>query len=621
MYDKNNNQRDSYRRNNNFRPNRTGRDNNAPRSNGNNRGPFSQRKSFPPRNLIKVDSQIESPNMPAPLEVGKLRVIPIGGVEKIGINTMAIEYDKDLIIVDMGFGFPSDKQAGVDYVIPNYSYVKDNIDKLRGVVITHGHMDHIGAIPYVIKDLGNPTIYAGKLATELIKEKCEEFAIQDSVKIQEVTSVSKYNLGVFEISYFRVNHNIPDSFGLLIKTPVGNIVHTGDFKFDLTPYREPVTEFAKIANAGADGVLLLCSDSTNACEAGWSDSESSVTEDLTRLIDDAKGRVITATFSTLITRMAQIIEIAHNAGRKVVMSGRSIETTVRIAKELGLIKVPIEAFINSDQARNMPDNELLIMATGSQGEEFAALNRMANGVHTNFDIKAGDTVILSSSFIPGNEGKIHELIAKLSKKQAIVYNSKMMDVHASGHAGIEDHKMLLHLCKPKYLMPIHGDYVQLLGQKTTAIKVGMDPNNVILTENGTTVDFSTDGTFRIAGKVNAYPLLVDGFVMGDITPAILEDRQKLGEEGVIVNVINSDKHITIVSRGLMEVKESQGHIDAITDIVKSHLEGNNDMISKLVGDYIRERIGRNPLVMTVRKEAESEKIEHSGEHQKVEQTR
>ena len=298
--------------------------------------------------------------------------------------------------------------------------------------------------------------------------------------------------------------------------------------------------------------------------------------------------------------MAQIIEIAHAAGRKVVMSGRSIETTVRIAKELGLIKVPLESFLSIDQAKHIPDDQLLILATGSQGEEQAALNRMVHGVHNSFDIKHGDTVILSSSFIPGNENKINELIGKLMKKGAIVYNSKMMDVHATGHAAIEDHKLLYHLCKPKFLMPIHGDFVQLSGQKLTAIKVGMSPEQVILTENGTTVDFTPD-SYKIMGKVNASPLMVDGFVMGDITPAILEDRQRLGDEGVIINVINGD-NIQIVSRGVMEIKENQNHIDAISAIVKSQLEKDNDMISKSVGDYVREKIGRDPIVITVKKE-------------------
>ena len=296
MFDRNqnnNNQNNSHNTNNPINPNRNSFRRNPNNNRNGNSGPFSRKRNYPVKNLVKFDPKSDSTNLPPILEQGKLRVIPIGGVEKIGINTMAIEYGDDLIIIDMGFGFPSEKQSGVDYLIPNYSYVKENLSKLRGVVITHGHMDHIGAIPYVIKELGNPMIYAGKLATELIKEKCEEFALQDTIKIQEVTSVSKYNLGVFEISYFRVNHNIPDSFGCLIKTPVGNIVHTGDFKFDLTPYKEPVTEFAKLAAAGADGVLLLCADSTNACESGWSASESSVTNDLTELIDEAKGRVIT----------------------------------------------------------------------------------------------------------------------------------------------------------------------------------------------------------------------------------------------------------------------------------------------------------------------------------------
>jgi ribonuclease J len=551
------------------------------------------------KNVQQVNQTYTSENPPVALEQGKLRVIPIGGVEKIGINTMAIEYGDDLILIDMGMGFPDEKEHGVDLQIPNYAYVKENISKLRGVVITHGHLDHIGAIPYVIKDLGFPLIYSGKLASELIREKVQEFALQDSIRIQEVTSLSKYNLGVFEISYFRVNHNIPDAFGVIVKTPVGTIVHTGDFKFDLTPYREPVTEFSKIANVGSEGVLLLCSDSTNACRMGWSESESSVTPDLTRLVNEAQGRVLTATFSTLITRMAQIVEIAHKAGRKVVMLGRSIETTVRIAKELGLIKVPMEAFITVDQAKHTPDNELLIMVTGTQGEESAVLSRMASGNHRDFDVKTTDTIILSSSFIPGNENKINRVIGKLAKIGATVYHSHMMNVHASGHACAEDHKMLLHLCKPKYLMPIHGEFTDLLGQKATAVKVGMAPENVILTENGTTIDFDQIG-FTVAGKTNAAPLLVDGNMMGDITPQLLMDREQLGEDGILVAVINGQE-VNILTRGFIEVKENQNHINAITELVKKEIDKENGIIEGSVKTYITETIGRNPIVVVYKK--------------------
>ncbi|MEI7603836.1 MAG: ribonuclease J [bacterium] len=588
MYNNNNrNRRDNYNGNN--------RNN---RNNRNNDGPFRKR-NYQVKSFTKIHKETDVSNYPEILENGKLRVIPLGGVEYIGINTMCVEYGNDMIIIDMGFGFPKDKSNGIDYAIPNYSYVKENLQKLRGVIITHGHMDHIGAIPYVYKELGSPIIFAGKLSSELIREKAREFALEDDLRLQEVTSVTKYNLGVFEISYFRVNHNIPDSMGVIIRTPVGTIVHTGDFKFDLTPYREPVTEFAKIADIGAEGVLLLCSDSTNSCKMGWSDSESSVTPDLTKLVNEAKGRVITVTFSTLITRMAQIVEIAHAAGRKVVMTGRSIESTVRIAKELGLIKVPMEAFVSKEDARYTPDEELLIMATGSQGEENAALNRMVTGNHNDFDIQTGDTVILSSSFIPGNENKINDVIGKLAKKGAIVYHSQMMDVHATGHACSEDHKMLIHLCKPKFLMPVHGDYVALLGQKTTAIKVGMPAENVILTENGTTLDFDAN-TYQMAGKVDANQVLVDGFMMGDITPEILADRQKLGNEGIVVIVVGSND-IYIVSRGFIEVNENQTHIDAIKSIAKAKIEQGNEQVSQAVSQYIAEKIGRDPIVITVRR--------------------
>jgi len=309
--------------------------------------------------------------------------------------------------------------------------------------------------------------------------------------------------------------------------------------------------------------------------------------------------VITATFSSLITRMAQIIEIAHNAGRRVVMAGRSIENTVRIAKELGLIKVPMDAFISTQDAQHISDDKLLIMATGTQGEERAALSRMISGEHNDFDIKAGDTVILSSSFIPGNENKIKDVIGKLAKRGAEVYHSQMMDVHATGHACAEDHKMLIHLCKPKYLMPIHGEYTDLLGQKTTAVKVGMAPENVILTENGTTIDFDSVG-FKVAGKVDAKHILVDGFMMGDLTPEVLDDREKLGSEGIVVIVI-AGTEANIVTRGFLEVRENQVHLDAIKGIALTSQSQEPESISSKVSEYIREKIGRDPIVVTVRK--------------------
>lgn len=548
-----------------------------------------------------------------PKDGSPIKVIPLGGVEEIGINTTVFEQDNDMIIVDMGLGFPKNDQMGIDYIIPNYEYVKANLSKLRGIIITHGHLDHIGAIPYVIASLGYPTIYCPKLASDLIREKAEEFNISNRIKIQEIDNESKFNLGSFGISFFRVNHNIPFSHGIIIKSKYGNIVHTGDFKFDNTPYQEPITEYNKLARAGDQGVLFLLSDSTNSFQPGWSVSESSITKDLDYLFANAKGRVITATFATLITRLVQLTDIAQKYGRKVAITGRSIENAVEIAKNIGLIKAPASIFIKPEDVEKYPDDEILILATGSQGEPNASLARMAHGEHKSINLKPSDTVILSSSKIPENVSAINKLINELTKTGVDLYNSDMLDIHAGGHAHVEDHKLLLHLTRPRFFMPIHGEPYMIDAQKKTALKIGYPLRDIVISENGSIIEL-TPFSQRINGKVNAEPLLVDGLGVGDIGSAVLQDRQKLSDEGIVVIILNlkaDDRRlmsdIGVVTRGFIYVKSNEEMINAIKEKVKAIVDDTKqqepnevrDRINKEISAFLYRKTQREPMIMSL----------------------
>lgn len=531
-----------------------------------------------------------------------LKVIPLGGVEEIGINCTAIEYNDQILVIDAGLGFPLNDQYGIDYVIPNIDYLKKNKDKLEGIIITHGHLDHIGALPYILKDLDFPEVYATKFAIDLIKKNLQEKDLLTKAKIVNITADSRLSSGEMEINFFRVNHSIPESMGVIVRTPAGNIVHTGDFKFDNSPVNEPPADYDKISKAGSEGVLALLSDSTNSFKRGHSKSESMIADSLGDIIESAEGRVVVATFSSLVTRLAQLVEIAQRCNRKVAIMGRSMENTVKIARKYGFIDAPDDLFVEGRNINRHKDTNIMVMATGAQGEDMAALARMTRGKHRDFDIKKGDTVILSASVIPGNDMLVQTLVDDLSLKGAHVYhNADDMDLHSSGHGFQQDQMLMLNLVKPKYFIPVHGYQSFLFKHGQTAQKTGVPEKNVIIPKRGEVIHLS-EKEWKIKGKVRSYPILVSGSGIGDIGNKVLNDRQQLAHNGVIIIVAHLDVKAKklrtepyINTKGFIYEKDSQDTLDSIINITKSTLEKNANMFDNIHG--LKEK-----LTSVIRKE-------------------
>lgn len=463
----------------------------------------------------------------------KLKVIPISGLKDVGTNCTVLEYGDDILIIDAGLGFAGGELPGVDSLVPNLSYLHDKKDKIRGMVITHGHTDHIGGIQYVIEDLGFPMIYAPKIASELLKEKSKENGQANSIKITEIDGDSSYYLGKFHISHFKMTHTIPDNYGLVIDTPVGRVVTPSDYKFDLAPYKESPSDYSKLAKLGDEGILLLMHESTNAPVPGWSAAETDIAKDLGDIIRDAKGRLLIGMFSTMVNRIRQIIELADTHGKKVAVLGRSLDTIVKISHRLGYIDVLNTIFVPFEEIKNIPDDRIVILTTGSQGEENAALMRMAQGQHSKITLKPTDTVVFSSKQIPGNEGKISDLINMLTLHGCKVLVSKYLTLHASGHGNQDEHKLMLQLTKPKFLMPIHGNPTMLTALKDTALTQGYTDDTVILCQDGDILEL-TQNSWNIAGRIDSTPHWVEGNRVGDFDPDIIKQRKVLTDEGVVI---------------------------------------------------------------------------------------
>lgn len=559
---------------------------------------------------------------PAPIiRLGKssarLRVIPLGGLEEVGRNTTVIECDGEIVVVDIGFMFPSVDMPGVDYVLADTAYLEQNKDRIKGIVITHGHMDHTGALPYVIKKLGNPPVYGTKLTVAMIRERLEEFKMDKSVRLNEVHPDDTLQLGAFRITFFRVNHNIPDAVGVVLHTPAGTIVCTGDWKFDHSPQDGMHTEFGKIAKVGAEGVLLLCSDSTNAEKAGYCLSESILEENITALFAKTEGRIIVATFSSLVNRIQQVFNAAHFFNRKVAISGMSMEKTITLAAKLGFIKVPKGCLIKMDQVRQYPDGRVVVICTGSQGQGSSALGRMAAGEHRHIKIQPTDMVLLSSSPIPGNERAVADLMNSLLRLGAKVIYNKLFDIHASGHGQREELKMMLQLVRPKFFMPYHGERSMLVQHAEIATQMGMPKQNVFVLGNGNILEFNKTQDARMSpDKIEVENILVDGLGVGDIGNVVLRDRQVLAEDGmmVIICTLNRAGKLVqtpdIISRGFIYVKSSETIVAAARALVQ-HIVNDYDI--KEVGNWaplrarLRDEVGallfqkteRRPMVLPV----------------------
>ena len=550
-----------------------------------------------------------------PNEADRVRVMVLGGNEEVGRNCTLIEYKDDIVIIDMGLEFPNEDMPGVDYIIPNMSYLKGKEKKIRGVIITHGHYDHIGAIPHTLPFIGNPPIYALPMTAAIIKRRQQDFQTPPlNVKVASVNDILQ--LGSFTVSFFHINHNIPDSVGIVVDTPVGAICHTGDWKFDFHPAGVERADFQGIAEIGKKGVLCLMGDSTNSNRSGHQISEKVIGEELDEVIEKAKGRIIIGTFASLLARVKQILESAERHGRKVVLEGYSMKTNVEIAKELGFIKVSPRTFIKPEQIHDYPDHEILVVCTGAQGEQNAALNRIASGEHRHIQIHKGDTVIFSSSVIPGNENSVQRLTDTFYRRGARVINYQNMDVHAGGHAKKEDIKLMLALFKPKYYVPIEGNHFLLCENASVAHSMGCSEDQVFIVDNGQVMEFWSSGGRITKEKVMTDYVFVDGLGVGDVSQVVLRDRQLLAEDGMVVVLIQIEKrngmivgYPDLISRGFIFMKDHKDLIDIarkkVMEAVKKVDPARVVADPKEIKDVIREELGaflfqkteRRPMIL------------------------
>ena len=543
----------------------------------------------------------------------KLQIIPLGGLEQIGMNITAFRYEDSIIVVDCGLAFPEDDMLGIDLVIPDITYLTDNIDKVKGFVITHGHEDHIGALPYVLQQVNVP-VYATRLTMGIINHKLEEKNLLNCTKRKVVKFGSTINLGCFRVEFIRTNHSIVDAAALAIYSPAGIVVHTGDFKVDYTPVFGDPIDLGRFAEIGKKGVLALMCDSTNAERPGFTLSEKTVGHTFDVLFQEHHDtRIIIATFASNVDRVQQIINTAHKYGRKAVIEGSSMVTIMEIAQQLGCIKVPDNTLIDIDELKNYPENKTVLITTGSQGESMAALSRMANGMHRKVSIGPTDTVIMSSHPIPGNEKAVTNIINELLMKGADVI---FQDVHVSGHACQEDIKLIYTLVKPKFAIPVHGEYRHMLAQRRIAKNLGIPKNHVIIMQTGEVLEIDQNGA-KINGTVKTGAILVDGLGVGDVGNVVLRDRQHLAEDGIVVVVFGIDtvngvlqSEPAIVSRGFVYVKESDELIEEASQIVGDELQealdrGTRDwgklkgIVKDALSGYLWKKTNRRPMILPI----------------------
>ena len=543
----------------------------------------------------------------------KVKIIPLGGLEQIGMNMTAFEYEDSIIVVDCGMAFPSDDMLGIDLVIPDVSYLKNNIDKVKGFVITHGHEDHIGALPYVLRDVPAP-VYGTKLTIGLIENKLKEHNMMKTVRRKVVKHGQSINLGCFRIEFIKTNHSIADASALAIFSPAGIIVHTGDFKIDYTPVFGEPADLQRFAELGKKGVLALMCDSTNAIRPGFTMSERTVGKTFDSIFAEHKNnRIIVATFASNVDRVQQIINTAYHYGRKVVVEGRSMVNVIGTASELGYINIPENTLIDIEHLKNYKKEDTVLITTGSQGESLAALSRMAADLHKKVSIMPGDVVILSSTPIPGNEKAVARVINELSMKGAEVINQ---DTHVSGHACQEEIKLMYSLVRPKFSIPVHGEYRHLMAQRNLAISMGIPKENVILMRSGDVIEIGDEG-YRVADHVQAGGILVDGLGIGDVGNIVLRDRQNLAQNGIIIVVLTlqagSGQLLAgpdIVSRGFVYVRGSESLMDEAQKLLNEHVTGLTDRgitdwgkikteIKDSLGEFVWKKTKRRPMIIPI----------------------
>ena len=549
---------------------------------------------------------------------GKLRIIPLGGLEQIGMNITAFEYEDSIVVVDCGLSFPEDDMLGIDLVIPDVSYLKENISKVKGFVITHGHEDHIGALPYVLREVNVP-IYATKLTIGLIDNKLKEHNLLRNTKRKVIKHGQSINLGCFRIEFIKTNHSIQDASALAIYSPAGTVIHTGDFKVDYTPVFGDAIDLQRFAEIGKKGVLALMCDSTNAERKGFTMSERTVGKTFDNIFAEHKNtRIIIATFASNVDRVQQIINSAYKYGRKVAVEGRSMVNVIGTAAELGYLQIPDKTLVEIDQIKNYPDNKVVLITTGSQGESMAALSRMAANIHKKVTIKPNDTIIFSSNPIPGNEKAVSKVINELSRKGADVI---FQDAHVSGHACQEEIKLIYSLVKPKYAVPIHGEYRHLKAQAGIAAELGIPKENIFILSSGDVLELNEEEPAVVSQKVRTGAILVDGLGVGDVGNIVLRDRQHLAEDGIMIVVLTLEKYSSrllagpdIVSRGFVYVRESEDLMDEARIVVEDAIDICLDkhitdwgkiknIIKDSLGEFLWKRTKRNPMILPIIMEA------------------
>ncbi len=533
-----------------------------------------------------------------------LRIIPLGGLGEVGKNMTVYEYGQDILVVDAGMMFPDNDMIGIDYIIPDFEYLKDKGDRVKGIIITHGHEDHIGAISHLL-DYVNAPIYATPLTRGLVEVKLARRGYSKKAKLQTVKAGESVQIGSFKVDFFHVCHSIPDGIGLGIETPAGLVVHTGDYKFDHTPVDNWPTDYAKLAEMARRGVLALLSDSTNAERPGWTPSERVIDSALDKVFQEAKGRIIIATFASLISRMQQVIQAASRHDRKVAFVGLSMTENVKIAKTLGYLTYDDSVVVPVENALNMKDDKIVLMVTGSQGEPSSILGRLSNGTNKRFDIQAGDTVVLSSHPIPGNEEMVYRVVNKLLEQDAKVIYEAIAPVHVSGHASQEEIKLMLHLVKPRYLIPIHGELRMLKQHAKLATDVGIDESKIAIVQNGQVIEF-TDGQLKLGNRIPGGYVFVDGSGVGDVDRSVMREREQLSQDGIILVSLVIDKgsgrlrDTEVIARGFMASEDATNLFDDLKVRIGRAAGGSNSNLQKevenMVRSYIFDETKRRPLV-------------------------
>ena len=535
-----------------------------------------------------------------------LRIMVLGGLEEVGRNMTVVEYNKEIIMIDMGLQFPEEDMPGIDYIIPNATYLLDKKDWIKGVIITHGHYDHIGGIPHIMGQIGNPGMFMGKMTAGLVRKRQQEYKTAPQLKIKEIDETTTLKLGAsFQIEFLRVNHSIPDCFAVIIKTDLGTVIHTGDFKIDFSPVNDKPADLNRIARIGGQGILMLMADSTDATHPGYQLSESVIGEEIGKLIENIDGRIIIGTFASQLSRVQKIFDLAERHGRRVNLQGRSMNDNVEIAHQIGYLKFSPHILADDKELSRLPDNKILIIGAGAQGESKAFLTRLANGEHRTLNLKSGDTVLFSSSVIPGNERTIQNLMDMLVRKGAKVINYRMFDIHAGGHAKQEDLKLMMRLLNPEYFMPIEANHYMLQANADLAEAVGIPKNKIFVADNGQVVEFRKGSMGKTIGtltkeKVMTDYVMVDGLGVGDVSEIVLRDRRMMADDGMIVIIATIDTKTgsiignpDIISRGFVYMKENRDLIEKTRMKVKKIVKDKNPM-TPADDDYIKNKI-RNDI--------------------------